>query len=153
MLFVDGAMKVSGQFRDITKGIISSDQYSDIDFSASGICGNFYMIKKDLIQGTTAHLINQFISLADNLYLAEQGIIDIFIQRSALQSTFLSNSLYTPHPGDWPLEKLQTTTQQPYFLHSWSRPKFWDQKDVHPYWLHFYYQWVALGGSSFYRYH
>ena len=60
MLFVDGAMKVSGQFRDITKGIISSDQYSDIDFSASGICGNFYMIKNQFKKGILLTTLGSF---------------------------------------------------------------------------------------------
>ena len=76
-LFVDGGIKVSGQFRDTTRGVIASSQYSDINFDASGICGNFYLLKKHLPIGTTDNLINHFLRLADNLYL-EQGVTSLF---------------------------------------------------------------------------
>ena len=94
-LFVDGGIKVSGQFRDTTRGVIASSQYSDINFDASGICGNFYFLKKHLPIGTTDNLINHFLRLADNLYLAEQGVIDIFIQRSSLQCSFYPILFYS----------------------------------------------------------
>ena len=127
LLFVDGGIKVSGQFRDTTRGVIASSQYSDINFDASGICGNFYLLKKHLPIGTTDNLINHFLRLADNFFLSRVLLTSLFSDH--LQCSFYPILFLLPHPGDWPAEKLQTSPlQHPYFLHSWSRPKFWSKK-------------------------
>lgn len=144
-----GGLNVSQQFHDISVGPIAESSYSDIDMQREGVCGNLYLVRR-APNGSYKALMRDFAQLMDNLYLAEQGVLDIFLQRYSGSLCMLDNHLYTPHPNQWPAYRCEAESESiPYFLHSWSRPKFWEQPTPHPYWLRYYDQWIALGGRSF----
>lgn len=146
--FVNGGCTVSQQFRNSNSGLIASSEYSDINMAAEGICGNLYLIKNPPT-GSCKFLLSHFERLVDNLYLGEQGIIDIFLQRQQSSVHRLNNELFTPHPNEWPLSRMEKADELPYFLHSWSRPKFWEMADPHPEYLKYYQDWIHIGGCPF----
>lgn len=125
------------------------------DFSLPSITGNFYGVNRGRDSGAgRGAIFNDCISLYQRLqsdiYLGEQGVIYIIMQKYFENVARLENHLFTPHPRDWPIERLITTQREfaPYFIHAYGQPKFWSGED-HSLFDFYHDVWIGLGGRGF----
>ena len=121
-----------------------------VSFDKRGICGNFFCVPagSHILYCQARELFNK---MSSELYGGEQGILYILMQDGLSKSTLLPHDLFTPHPSEWPIDRLLNTnySARPYFLHAWSQPKFWNGLDDSV-WNHFYREWVSSGGEEFF---
>ncbi|MCB4421464.1 hypothetical protein FZZ91_01255 [Synechococcus sp. HB1133] len=140
--FIKGGGTVYNQFK--SENIGKYKEYRDIDFNLEGICGSFFVINK-CPKNSFSILKELYANLGDNLYLGEQGVLDIFIQRNYLHrdAVWMDGGEYTPHPDSWSVEKLKKSTQTdwPYLLHSYGARKFWTVEEPHLLWKSYNEQW------------
>lgn len=122
---------------------------ANIDFRKDGICGNFFCVNK-ANNIAFERCIDLFLLMQSELYGPDQGVIYIVMQEIYSKVLLLSNELFTPHPNDWPLEKIKNSTNDdlPFLIHSWSQPKFWNGLNYYL-WNLYFKEWIALGGSDF----
>lgn len=147
----DGGEKSNGYSDFVANPVILNKWLSakpNIRFTDRGICGNFYCAKSNAdVYEKSLRLFRQF---QKELYLGEQGILYILMQTEFKKIKLLDNHLFTPHPKEWPLDRLIAAKEcdRPYFIHAYSQPKFWNG-ERYPLWTYFYERWLELGGSEF----
>ena len=133
--FIKGGSRVINQFNNGDIRFI--EKYKDIDFDLEGICGSFYVIRRCPIN-SFEYLKKLYVELGDMLYLGEQGVIDIFIQRNYkhCSAVCLEGKIFTPHPNNWNAEKIKRTSEgeKPYILTHMERKSFWTMKQKHSDW-------------------
>lgn len=150
-LFIKGGAKIENQFKCegglFARKIKLDEGMKDINFDLEGICGSFYTIKT-CPKNSFHELVNLYKKYSDELWLGEQGVLDIFIQRFYVHrgTVELPGNMYTPHPNMWEVEKLIKTPRRewPYFLHSYGSDKFWIVKNPHKMWKKYNKQWLDL---------
>ena len=118
------------------------------DPAQAPICGNYFGVNSHL-----THLypesLRLFKDLQAELYMPDQGVLNILLQNEIRTIARLSNKLYTPHPADCPTSRLLRMDQEPpYFVHCYGQPKFWSGFH-YPLWMEFYEAWLDLGGTPF----
>lgn len=151
-IITDGGEGSKGWGNFIKKTPILNEWLSEnphISFEERGLCGNFFCV---FGSGEQAYKRGRdlFFLMESELYGGEQGILYILQQEIFERKANLSHDLFTPHPREWPLDRLLATpdAMRPYFLHAWAQPKFWNGY-YHPVWEHWYRVWVALDGTEF----
>lgn len=142
VLFIKGGAKVINQFNNAD--IKSLEEYKDINFELEGICGSFYAVR-NCPANSFEYLKKLYINLGDILYLGEQGVIDIFIQRNYehQSAVCLKGDMFTPHPNNWNVERLERTpeNEKPFILHSYGAEKFWNMRQKHSLWEEYNREW------------
>lgn len=121
-----------------------------IQLENPGLCGNFMVVNKRNCNDIYRQSIDLFMRFCHELYGGEQGIIFMIREKYFQNSLSLPNSLFSPHPDQWPLEDILSCDQdsKPYFIHAYSQPKFWNGLDYFL-WNYFYQMWLGIGGERF----
>ena len=122
------------------------------DFTLPSITGSFYGINRGRNSGEAIFndCINLYQQLQSDIYGGEQGVIYIIMQKYFENVACLENHLFTPHPRDWPIERLIKSQPEclPYFIHAYGQPKFWSGENHRLF--DFYHDiWMKLGGRDF----
>jgi hypothetical protein len=150
--FIVGSGDDFGGWSNFTRNPVELNKWlmhnPNVTFDAPGICGNFYCVSKK----SDAYFkgLDLFKQMQSELYGGEQGIIYILMQICFSQNVLLDNKMFSPHPNEWPFDKLLNVHEnnRPYFIHAYSQPKFWNGLEYVP-WNFFYGEWLKNGGGSF----
>ena len=141
--FIRGGANVINQFRN--EEIKTHKEYKDIDFELEGVCGSFFAVKR-CHANSFEYLKKLYIDLGELLYLGEQGVLDIFIQRNYVHknAVYLKGEKYTPHPNIWSARRIRNTPsdERPYLLHSYGAEKFWTMEKKHDIWEEHNKEWL-----------
>ena len=151
VFYLDGGLTIADQFLPHTADKVSL-LYPATNLKAIGMCGSIWMITYPL-PDIYSELANIYNRLSSYLRLPDQAVLDIYASSNSnrLKLSWLqSPSLLTPHPRDFPLERLQIIrhSELPYLLHSYGYYKFWSGVD-HSLWDYYYKKFLGIRGRPF----
>lgn len=112
------------------------------DLEKAGVSTPLFVLSKSIgdYQKYYEWCYKETLKHAECLYLPEQAIISLMIQKFGLPYSNLPDQKYALHPRE--------NDGEASIIHGYGRPKFWEGLSNEQ-WEKYYRQWLALGGSKY----
>lgn len=116
--------------------------FREFDLEQRGVCTPLFVLTREIgdYQKYYEWCNQATLKYAPYIYLPEQCIISMLIQKFKISYTDLPEKKYALHPKDYDGEAS--------IIHAYGRPKFWEGL-TNEQWEKYYKQWISLGGSRY----
>lgn len=118
------------------------DRFQEFDLETEGVSTPLFVLTKAIGDYRKYYewCYQETIKYAEYLYLPEQAVISLLIQKFGLEHSDLSEKKYALHPRDY--------DGQASIIHAYGRPKFWEGLSNER-WEKYYKKWLELGGRKY----